>query len=313
MLRQPMHRVRVLDTHTYGEPTRLVLEGGPDLGSGTMAEKAARLDRDFAQFRQGLVREPRGSDVWVGALVTDPPSESDAQGLIFFTTVGSLGMCGHGTLGVIESLRHLGRIVPGQHRFATPVGPVDANLHPDGSASIQNVESFRLRAGVEIAVQGQRVVGDVAFGGNWFFLVTSHSPDISMESKGELLQFMRAIRAELSLRGITGENGAEIDHVEIFGPSTKGNSKSFVLCPGGDYDRSPCGTGTSAKLACLHADGILRDGEIWRQEGFAGGVFEASCRPTGRGVIPTIRGRARVTAESTLLFDPDDAMAWGLA
>lgn len=308
-----MHKVRVLDSHTAGEPTRMILDGGPDLGTGSLAARRELFCRRFDRFRSAVVNEPRGSDATVGALLCAPVDPDSAAGVIFFNNVGCLGMCGHGTMGVVTSLAALGRLGPGRHRIETPVDSVTIELHPDGRVSVYNVRSWRDRKGVEVDVPGYgRVTGDVAWGGNWFFLVKHASP-IGRDHLEALTAFAWAVRLALAAHGITGSDGSEIDHVELFAPSPGADSRNFVLCPGKAYDRSPCGTGTSAKLACLAADGKLAPGEIWWQESVLGSRFEASYRPAPEGgIFPVITGRAHLMAESTLLFDEEDPFCWGI-
>ncbi|HEY8504647.1 MAG TPA: proline racemase family protein [Gemmataceae bacterium] len=311
----PIQRVRVIDTHTAGEPTRVVIAGGPDLGGGSVAERLALLRERHDAFRSAVVNEPRGSDVLVGALVCEPADPSCAAGVIFFNNVGYLGMCGHGTIGTAVALAHLGRINPGAHRFETPVGVVSVTLEDANHVTIDNVPSYRTAKGVAVEVPGVgRVVGDVAWGGNWFFLTDQHGEELHLSRVERLTEVAWKIRRALTEQGIRGENGAEIDHIELFGPPTVpgAHSRSFVLCPGGAYDRSPCGTGTSAKLACLVADGKLREGDVWRQESIIGSVFEGSVRLAEGRVLPRIRGAAYVTAEATLILDPNDPFAWGI-
>jgi 4-hydroxyproline epimerase len=308
-------RVRVVDSHTGGEPTRVVVEGAPDLGHGSMAERLERLRRDHDEFRSAVINEPRGSDVMVGALLCEPQDASCAAGAIFFNNVGYLGMCGHGSMGLVVTLAHLGRIGPGVHRIETPVGIIDAELNDDGSVTIENVPSFRTIRQLEIEVEARgNLCGDVAWGGNWFFLVHDHAMDISLQNVEELTSFTWAIRQALRSRGITGADGKEIDHVELFGPSQVSgvDSRNFVLCPGKAYDRSPCGTGTSAKLACLYADGKIREGQIWQQESIVGSVFEGSVQVRDGKVYPSIRGSAFVNAEAELVLDARDPLCMGI-
>jgi 4-hydroxyproline epimerase len=307
-----MVRIRAIDSHTGGEPTRVVLEGQIPLEGATMAERRDDLVRRFDGFRSGLVREPRGADVWVGAVLTPPVTEGAVCGVVFFTTVGTLGMCGHGTIGVVETLRHLERISPGPIRLDTPVGPVAAVLRDDGRVAIENVPGYRHREDVTIDVEGLGTVrGDVSWGGNWFFIVHEPLFDVCLAHAPDLLGATERIRRRLVEAGVTGRDGTEIDHVEIFSEGDAG-STNFVLCPGGSYDRSPCGTGTSAKLAGLYEDGLLATGEEYVQRGVTGSVFVGSVRPTAEGVVPTIVGRAWVTAESTFLFAEDDPLREGL-
>jgi 4-hydroxyproline epimerase len=312
-----MKSVRVIDSHTAGEPTRVVVEGGPDLGGGDLASRRERFHREHDAFRSGVVNEPRGSDVIVGALLCEPVDRSCAAGVIFFNNVGVIGMCGHGSIGVAVTLAHLGRIGPGVHRLETPVGVVAIELHDRHRVTVANVPSYRHAAGVQVSVPGYgNVTGDVAWGGNWFFLVESPGVDIVPGNIERLTAFSKAARASLAAQGVRGDDGGEIDHVEVCAPIANGSkgARNFVLCPGDAYDRSPCGTGTSAKLACLHARGELDAGESWRQESVIGTVFDASYAPADNGrVLPRITGRAYVTAESTLLFDDDDPLRFGIA
>ena len=308
------HRVRVVDSHTEGEPTRVVVEGGPDLGPGTAAERRQIFRELHDDFRSSVVNEPRGWDALVGAMLLDPVSPEAVTQVIFFNNVDVLLGCIHGTIGVAATLRHLGRIGVGRHRIETPVGDVHVVLSEDDLISVENVESYRHRKDVIVETEKHgTVVGDVAYGGNWFFLV-SDGGRIDSARIDDLTAFSSDIRRSLVRHGVTGADGAEIDHVELFGPAsvTSHDSRNFVLCPGNAYDRSPCGTGTSAKLACLAADGRLSEGEIWHQESIIGSHFAGSIRKTERGVIPTIAGRAWITAESTLVIDPDDPFAKGI-
>lgn len=308
-----MNQIRVIDSHTGGEPTRLVVSGFPDLGTGDMAERQRRLADKHDAWRAATVLEPRGSDVMVGALLCPPQNPANAAGVIFFNNAGYLGMCGHGTIGLVATLAYLRRIQPGVHGIETPVGTIRATLHEDESVSVRNVPAYRLREAVGVDVPGYgTVVGDVAWGGNWFFLVSQHTQRVAPDNLDALTQYAWAIRQALQASGITGRDGAPIDHIELFSPDPNADSRNFVLCPGKAYDRSPCGTGTSAKLACLAADGKLAPGQVWRQASVIGSTFQASYEMDGAQIIPTIRGRAHVCAESTLLIQPDDPFGWGI-
>jgi 4-hydroxyproline epimerase len=313
-----MHRIRVIDSHTGGEPTRVVLDGIPDLGGGSVADRG-RVFRDrHDAFRSCVVNEPRGSDILVGALLVPPVNPAAACGVIFFNNVGVLGMCGHGTIGLVVTLAHLGKIGPGEHLIETTVGDVTATLHPDGRVSVRNVPSYRHATGVTVDVPGYGAVsGDVAWGGNWFFLVGDHSQRLEVRYAEPLTAFTWKIRLALEAAGITGDpalNAGLIDHIELVGPphDPANHGRNFVLCPGKAYDRSPCGTGTSAKLACLAADGKLAPGEVWRQESVLGSVFEGTYQPAGDRIIPTITGSSFLTAENTLLVHPDDPFRDGV-
>ncbi len=311
-----MKRIQVIDSHTGGEPTRVVVDGGPELGDGSLAERLARFRAEHDRFRSAVVNEPRGSEVLVGALLCAPTDPTAVAGVVFFNNVGYLGMCGHGTIGVVATLAHLGRIHAGSHRIETPVGVVTAELHDDGRVTVGNVPSYRWAAGVSVDVPTHGfVTGDVAWGGNWFFLTPSPGLPLVAANVEALTDFAWHVRRALAAAGITGAYGAEIDHVELVAPSPVAgvDARNFVLCPGKAYDRSPCGTGTSAKLACLYADGKLRPGDVWRQQSITGSVFEGSFSVDAEGrVLPRITGTAHVTAESTLILGERDPLRWGI-
>jgi 4-hydroxyproline epimerase len=309
-----MKTISIIDSHTGGEPTRLVTAGGPDLGAGPLSERLALLKRDHDSFRSAVVCEPRGSDVLVGALLCEPHAPDCAAGVIFFNNVGYLGMCGHGTIGLVASLAFMGRIGAGRHRIDTPVGVVEAELHADGSVTVDNVASYRSRKQVTVDVPGYGpATGDVAWGGNWFFLIADHGLELGVHNVEALTAYSVAVGAALESDGVTGDGGALIDHIELFAPSRTGaDSQSFVLCPGKAYDRSPCGTGTSAKLACLAADGKLAEGALWKQESVIGSVFEGSYSYRGEQLIPSIRGKAWVNSKAELILDPTDPFVWGI-
>lgn len=308
-------KVKVVDSHTGGEPTRVVISGGPDLGTDSLATRLDRFRKDHDDFRSAVVNEPRGSDAMVGGLLCEPVDPSCAAGIIFFNNVGYLGMCGHGTIGLIATLAYLNRIGPGTHKIETPVGVVEAKLNEDGTVEVANVPSYRLASGVTVDVDGfGPVKGDIAWGGNWFFLVNDHRQQLTLDNLEALTDFTWRIREALNRNGITGTNGSEIDHVELFVPSEQAgvDSKNFVLCPGKAYDRSPCGTGTSAKLACLVSDGKLLPGQVWRQESIVGSVFEGSVTLVGDEIRPTIKGSAYVNAEADLILNSDDPFCLGI-
>jgi 4-hydroxyproline epimerase len=310
-----VRRVNIVDSHTGGEPTRVVVGGGPDLGPGTVADRLKVFRAQHDRFRSAVVNEPRGSDVVVGALLVAPSHPNSAAGAIFFNNVGYLGMCGHGAIGLVATLAFLGRVGAGEHQIETPVGTVTASLAANGAVTVENVHSYRLAKGVRLRVDHHGdVTGDIAWGGNWFFLVGDHGQSLEPRRAAELTEFCLRIRRALERDGIRGADGAEIDHVELFAPSPVPglDSRNFVLCPGGAYDRSPCGTGTSAKLACLAADGHLAVGESWRQESIIGSVFEGRYRGDGDKIIPSITGVAHVNSEATLLLDESDPFCWGI-
>jgi 4-hydroxyproline epimerase len=309
-----MQRLHTIDSHTGGEPTRVVIDGGPGL-VGSLADRVATLRERHDELRAAVCNEPRGSDVLVGALITPALDPTSTAGVIFFNNVGYLGMCGHGTIGLVATLAFLGRLAPGRHRIETPVGVVTTELLPDGEVSVRNVPAYRHARQVVVDVPGHgRVHGDVAWGGNWFFLCDDHGQRLEFANVDRLVDFGWRVRQAIEAAGITGRDGGQIDHIELVGPSTTTgvDSRNFVLCPGKAYDRSPCGTGTSAKLACLVADGKLAPGQRWRQESIIGSTFDGSVELVADEIVPTITGRAWITAEATLLLDPRDPYRHGI-
>lgn len=308
--------VVVVDSHTEGEPTRVVVDGWPEPVGATMAERRAELQDRFDHLRSGVVCEPRGHDALVGALLTPPVEAGSAAGVIFFNNVGYLGMCGHGLIGVVRTLEFLGRLAPGPVRIDTPVGTVRAELERDGAVTITNVPAHCFARDVEVVVPGLgRVVGDVAYGGNWFFITHLPAYPLELARVDELTRMTRQILAALREQGVTGARGAEIDHVEVSAPPDRSDAdcKNFVLCPGGEYDRSPCGTGTSAKMASLYARGELSLEAPWRQESITGSLFTGWLTREGGALVPHIRGRAYVTGAATLRFDPRDPFRAGFS
>ncbi|MCH2181388.1 MAG: proline racemase family protein [Mariniblastus sp.] len=307
--------MRVIDSHTGGEPTRIIVAGGPELGSGSMVERVERFRNDFDDLRTAVVCEPRGSDVWIGGLLCEPTEPESAAGIIFFNTAGYLGMCGHGTIGLMVTLHYLQRIALGDHQLETPVGTIAVRLEAGNRVTLTNVPSYRLLADVEIDVPGVGpVIGDVAWGGNWFFCVKNLAEDLSLGNVPHLTDLTLRIRNQLQAEQVTGTDGAYIDHIELYAAphQSENHSRNFVLTPGGSYDRSPCGTGTSAKLACLAAEGKWSPGDTWRQESVVGSVFECSFESAGDQVIPTITGQAYISGESTLILDPADPYRTGI-
>lgn len=315
MKKTEQSRIKVIDSHTGGEPTRVVVEGGPDLGRGSLADRLNLLRSQYDWFRSAVTCEPRGSDAVVGALLCEPVDPSCAAGVIFFDNATYLGMCGHGTIGLVATLAYIGRIAPGKHSIETPVGRVDTMLDESGSITLNNVASYRHARQVAVQVDGYgRVIGDVAWGGNWFFLIDDHPFQLTPANIDELTKFAWEVKQALVEAGIAGADGHDVDHVALFGPpdDARADSKNFVMCPGKAYDRSPCGTGTSARLACLYSDGKLAAGKVWRQESIVGSVFEASISEADGRLYPSIRGRAYITAAAELILDESDPFKAGI-
>lgn len=315
MIRFP-ESIDVVDSHTEGEPTRVVVAGWPGLEAATMEGRREELASRFGPLWRAVVLEPRGHDAIVGALLTPPVSRGAAAGVVFFDNVGPLWMCGHGTIGVVRTLEHLGRIAPGRVLLDTPVGMVAAELAVDGLVTIENVPARCLARDVAVEVPGAgRVVGDVAYGGNWFFLAENGGERVAPDNLERLRTVTLAIQRALATQGITGEAGAVVDHVILYGPPDRADadSRNYVMCPGGAYDRSPCGTGTSAKMASLHARGQLPAGRRYRQESITGSLFTGWLEESAGKLLPRIQGRAFVTGRATLYFDPRDPFRHGLA
>ena len=305
--------MRFVDSHTEGEPTRVVFDGLPELGEGSVREACARLFAEHPRLRGAIVDEPRGASALVGVLMLPPRSPEHEATLAFINNVGTLPMCVHACVGVARTLAHLGRMPDAAWdrslRFATPAGEVGVQLEADGVIAVDNVASYRLRAGLELTTSFGTVRGDLAWGGNWFLIVEAPPVLVRAEAIEALTRLCVELRAGLDAAGIHGDDGAAIDHVQLCGPSEIADARNFVLCPGGEHDRSPCGTGTSARMACLFADGRLSPGQRWRQEGITGSVFVGSVAAIEHGVRPTVRGRAWVTAEGRLIFDARDDRA----
>ena len=306
--------LRVVDSHTEGEPTRVVIEGWPEPVGGTMAERRDDLRRRYDHLRSATVCEPRGHDALVGALLTSPIEPESAAGVIFFNNVGYLGMCGHGLIGVVRTLEHLGRLAAGRVRIDTPAGTVSAELDGKGAVTVRNVPARCHARGVSVTVPGVgQLTGDIAYGGNWFFITELDALPLELANQFELTRVTRAVLAALRAQGITGDAGADIDHVELSAPAVRpdADSRNFVLCPGGAYDRSPCGTGTSARMAVLHAAGRLEPGQRWRQESITGSVFTGWLEEQAGELTPCIQGHAWITGEAVLRFDPADPFRGG--
>jgi 4-hydroxyproline epimerase len=306
--------MRVIDSHTAGQPTRVIVDGGPDLGGGSMAERRERMQSQFDRFRSAVTAEPRGSDALLGAMLCNPVDDSCAAGVVFFDNAGYLDFSGHGLIGLAVTLEYLGRIKVGQYRIETPLGVIAVDLHPLGDISVQSVPSFRHLKDVTVSALGSKLVGDIAFGGRWVFVVNDHNQELSAMNIGHLTDLARSARIALANDGVTGANGEPIGEIAFFGKPERrdANSKNFVRRAGTSYRRCPGGAALSAKLACLYTDGALQDRQVWRQESIIGTVFDGSVSFDDRKIVPTIRSTAHVTAESMLIVDERDPLCWGL-
>ncbi|MGB7262135.1 MAG: proline racemase family protein [Albidovulum sp.] len=308
--------MHVIDSHTGGEPTRVILDGAPDLGVGPLADRARLLATEHSAFYRSVLLEPRGQPAMVGALLVKPVDPGCVTGVIYFDADAVLGMCGHGTIGLVVTLAHMGRIGIGTHRIETPVGVVEVTLNDANTVTVTNIESRRVHHAASVEVDGLgTVTGDVAYGGNWFFIIDPSPIPVEPRNIRLLTDAGIAIRAATVAQGIGGEAGQPIDHVvfQEASPKKDVHSRNFVLCPDDAYDRSPCGTGSSARLACLAADGLLLAGEEIVQESIIGSPYRLSYQlGIGGGVKPTITGQAWIMAESTLFFGQNDPFRHGI-
>jgi proline racemase len=309
-----------VDSHTAGEPTRVIVDGWPRPAGATMQERRESLRRDADHLRRAVVCEPRGHAAIVGALLTPAVNPDSAAGIVFFNNETYLGMCGHGLIGVVRTLAHLGRLGPGTSRFDTPVGTVAAELHDDGSVSFANVPAFCERRDVRLDVPGYGMVtGDIAFGGNWFFITHLANEPIGLDRVEPLTRATRAIQRALDDAGLRrmgqgATTAGDVDHIEISGPPSRADAdaRNFVLCSGGEYDRSPCGTGTCAVMAARHARGELALEQRWHQESVTGSMFTGwLTRRDDGALIPHIQGSAFITGEGTLHLDAADPFRFG--
>ena len=312
-------QLRVIDSHTIGEPTRVVIDesfsDGLDLGAGTVRERRDRFRERYDHVRRALVGDPRGAVAMVGVILVPPADPTCRFGAFYVNRVGYLDMCGHATIGLAVTLGSLGRIEPGSFRLKTPAGMVGVTWHGGGEASFAGVPPRRIHKGLRISCDdGSDGSGDVATSGLWFSICRDHGLPVEPAAIPALTARAWSIRRALEARGITGDGGETIDHVMLLGPPAEAghDGRAFVLCPDGAFDRSPCGTGTSALVGCLFEDGMLEEGRTWRQESVLGGVYEASVRREGSMLIPTVRGRAWIAAETTLYFAADDPYRTGL-
>jgi len=312
-------RLRVIDSHTIGEPTRVVIDdtlvAGLDLGGGSVRERCDRFRERYDHVRRAIVCDPRGAVAMVGVILLPPADPKCRFGAFYVNRVGFLDMCGHATIGLAVTLGRLGHVEPGSFRLETPAGVVGVTWHGGSEASFECVPPRRIHKTLSLDCDdGSRVTGDVATSGLWFFLCRDHGLPVEPAAIPALTARAWAIRRGLEAAGITGDSGAVIDHVVLLGPPLErvNDGRAFVLCPDGAFDRSPCGTGTSALVGCLFEDGVIGEAQVWRQESVLGGVYEASIRREGGILVPTVRGRAWLTGETTLYFAADDPYREGL-
>ena len=315
-LPEPLPKImEIIDSHTCGEPTRIVISGWPMPAGNSMPRRREYLRQNHDRLRQAVVCEPRGHNAVVGGLLTPPVCDDSVAGIVFFNDVGYLAMCGHGLIGLVETLKFMGKVSGDDVRIDTPAGTVSAKIEEDGRVTLANVPSYLYKEDIVVNIpQLGEIQGDVAYGGNWFFLVNSSVTQLSLSNLDFLMVTAKSIRRAIADAGITGPEGEVVDHIEFYDKATVAgaDSKNFVLCPGNAYDRSPCGTGTSAKMACLHARGKLKAGQKWIQESVTGSIFEGWLEERSDHLIPFIRAGANVISRATLYFDPEDIFCWGI-
>ena len=327
--------IQAVDSHTAGEPTRIVTGGLPPLAGASMAEKRTILQRDHDGLRRALVLEPRGHDAIVLAYLLPPCTPGAHLGVVFANDAGYLGMCGHGAIGVATVAVAMGMVAAVEPVtevvLDTPAGVVPCRVAVAGgkvkSVTITNVPSFLFAQRVVVPVHGfGKVAADIAYGDNWFAFVEADQLGLMVEKTHlpVLMQAATAVREALVREGVRGRHpersGDEIvDHVKLFAPlaGDEPGARALTLCPGAAYDRSPCGTGTSAKLAVLHAKGELEIGAWFRSQSVLATEFRARVvRETRVGphpaIVPEVTGSAWITGFPTFVLDPEDPCRFGI-
>ena len=325
--------IRVVETHTEGMPTRIVLSGFPAIPGETMAEKAAylRASDDLSGLGRMINNEPRGHNGQFGALLTEPTNPDSAFGVVFFAPDFMPGGCGHATIGVSTALVETGVVsgpFPVEFGLDTPVGTVRvrANGGPDGveSVSFRNVPSFLYKGGVDLDVKGiGKIKADIAFGGNFYAYLWA--PDlrvrVKMDNLGQLRKVgtaaIEAVAEQLSVDNLPPSVPNRLHAVMIRDEPIhpEANQKNIVM-GSSVVDRSPCGTGTSGWMAALHARGKLKVGDEFVHEGILGSLFRGKVlEETSVGnfdaIIPEITGSAYITAFHDFVIDPRDPYPQG--
>ncbi|RKN77885.1 4-hydroxyproline epimerase [Ulvibacterium marinum] len=330
-----IHRFDCIDAHTCGNPVRLVKTGGPELKGSNMAEKRQHFIKEYDWIRRGLMFEPRGHDMMSGSILYPPMDSNNDIGILFIETSGCLPMCGHGTIGSVTIALEEDIItpkVPGQIRLETPAGLVEIEYRLTENKKVEwvkltNVKSYLAASELTIASTALgELEFDVAYGGN-FYAIFDTQPNFSGLqdfSASELIRFSQEIREKINLkypdRFIHPEDNTirNVSHIMWSGDtlSQEATARNAVFYGDKAIDRSPCGTGTSARMAQWHAKGRLSIGETFVHESFIGSKFEGRVEQEttllGETAIkPSIKGWARIYGHNTITIDEDDPYAYG--
>lgn len=320
-----------VDTHTAGEPTRVLVAGLPFL-RGSMAERRRQLQEEYDSIRTVLMHEPRGHAGMFGAMLMAPANPEADLGVVFMDTGGYLAMCGHGSIGAIAAALATGALERREPEtivvLDTPAGLVRARVETEGGGvgriAVENVPAFLWRSDAEITLGSRRLHVDIAFGGNFFALVPAHRLGLTVEPcclrdlVQQGMEIRAAIEEQLEVVHPLEPDIDSVDLVEIYDeePEEGIDCRNVVVFGDGQVDRSPCGTGTSAKMAALYAAGRLALGEPFVNQSIIGTCF------TGRllreesvggfsAVVPEIAGHAYVTGLQQFVIDPDDPLKAG--
>ncbi len=324
------HIFKCIDAHTCGNPVRVIIAGGPELEGANMSEKRQHFLKEFDWIRNGLMFEPRGHDMMSGSMLYPPHDPKNDFAILFIETSGCLPMCGHGTIGTITVAIEKGLIdpkIPGQIKMEAPAGLVDIDYHQNENGKVEwvaltNVKSYL--AATDLTVECPELgelTFDVAYGGNFYAIVDfqqnfSGVQDFTVDS---IIQLSRVVRKRINQKYpdtfIYPENETirDVSHVLWTGKPINANSSGRNAVFYGDkaIDRSPCGTGTSARMAQLYSKGKLGIGEEYIHESYIGSTFVGTVIEETRigeikAIVPKIKGWAKIYGENTITIDPDD-------
>jgi len=321
-----------IDSHTCGCPVRLVAGGGPVLNGNTMMERRLHFMEEYDWIRQGLMFEPRGHDMMSGSILYPAFDPKNDIGVIYIETSGCLPMCGHGTIGTVTIAIEEGLVkpkVPGKLRLETPAGLILIDYVQKGakveSVKLTNVKSFLYKEGLVVSCPDLgEIVVDVAYGGNFYAIVDPQKnfDDISSFSASQLIHYGKIIRKLLNEKyefiHPENENIHGLTHIQWTGKPTKENStgRNAVLVGENALDRSPCGTGTSARMAQWYATGKLNKGQEFVHESYIGSQFvgrieEETTLGEKAAIVPSVEGWARITGYNQIIIDDDDPYKLG--
>jgi len=323
---------KCIDAHTCGNPVRVIVEGGPDLKGDSMSQKRQHFLEEFDWIRKGLMFEPRGHDMMSGSILYPPSDPQNDVGILFIETSGCLPMCGHGTIGTVTVMIEEGLIepkIPGKLRLETPAGLVHVSYKTEGnkctSVRLTNIKSYLHSEKLEVNCPdlGTLTV-DVAYGGNFYAIVDpqTHFKGIQDHTADQLISWSRVIRKEMnekfSFNHPDNETICGLSHLLWTGKtiSKEATARNAVFYGDKAIDRSPCGTGTSARMAQWSAKGMLIPGEEFIHESIIGSKFigriEEETELDGKkAIIPSIQGWARIIGYNTIIIDEEDPYAFG--